>query len=250
MSRSNKRASKKKSCVEENAIVLKDGVREIVMQEVFRRKWPLLCFKSPHVPDEILVKEFYANAWRQDDPNPTFMSYSRGDYIKYDSHTINALLGGLDNFESKDEYTLMKDAPYPEAEIEKELLMDDCHWVRDAETGHALHIKYDQLKPVPQVWADIMLSNILPKSKCTELNKEHALLLYAICTGKSIDVGAVIAAEIHRMAQSTEGDLPYPVLITRLLESQRDDDEDEDPGPATIYPGVHNARSRGARRRN
>ncbi|CAL0303711.1 unnamed protein product [Lupinus luteus] len=139
----------------------------------------------------------------------------------------------------------MKNGPYPEAEIERELLKDGCHWVRDAETGHILHILPDQLKPNPRVWSEFMLCNLLPRSNSNEIPKEHALLLYAICMGKSVDAGAVISAEIDRVAQSQDGELPYPSLITRLLEfhgvSVWGDDDDQEPGPATIYPGVHKA---------
>ncbi|CAL0327579.1 unnamed protein product [Lupinus luteus] len=133
--------------------------------------------------NEILVKEFYANTWRIDEPNQTFKSYCRGKDITYDSYTINELLGVLENFKPSDEYTIMKNGPYPEAEIERELLKDGCHWVPDAETGHILHILQDQLKPNPRVWSEFMLCNVLPRSNSNEIPKEHALLHYAICMG-------------------------------------------------------------------
>ncbi|OIW08189.1 hypothetical protein TanjilG_26478 [Lupinus angustifolius] len=238
MPRSNRRGSKKKSNVTENVKKSNHGIMGA----------PMPC-------NWILVKEFYANAWRIDEPNPIFKSYCRGKDIKFDSFTINEFLGGLENFKPSDEYTIMKNGPYPEAEIERELLKDGCNWVRDAETGHILHIIQDQLKPNPRVWSEFMLCNLLPRSNTNEIPKEHALLLYAICMGKSVDAGAVISAEIDRVAQSEVGELPYPSLITRLLEFHGvsvwgdDDDDDQEPGPATIYPGVRKAGTSGTRRR-
>ncbi|KAK7257103.1 hypothetical protein RIF29_30831 [Crotalaria pallida] len=211
MPRSNRRASKKKSNVAENVKESGHGI-----------------MGEPMPFNGVLVTEFYANAWREDEPNPTFESYCRGKGYE---------------------------GPYPEAKIEREPLKDGCRWVRNAETGEILHIVQDQLKPTPRLWSDFMMCNLLPRSNCKEIPKQHALLLYAICTGKSVDTGVVITNEIDRMAQSDEGELVYPSLITRSLVSQGvalDDDDDNDndePGPATIYPGLHNSKSRGARRR-
>ncbi|KAK9155305.1 hypothetical protein Sjap_002785 [Stephania japonica] len=74
------------------------------------------------------------------------------------------------------------------------------------------------VSPLYRVLSFIANSNIYPRTPSTVIDSKHAVLLYCIGTGVSIDLGSIIFGVICRAAESTSSFdcLPFGSLITRF----------------------------------
>ncbi|MFQ6641640.1 hypothetical protein Gotur_015866 [Gossypium turneri] len=72
------------------------------------------------------------------------------------------------------------------------------------------------LKPIAKVWFYFVRYSFMPISHSSTISMERMLLLYAILTEKSINVGKIIFKEIHDCAKKKAGSAYFPSLITSL----------------------------------
>ncbi|MFQ6658861.1 hypothetical protein Gotur_027954 [Gossypium turneri] len=80
--------------------------------------------------------------------------------------------------------------------------------------SHSCRREY--LKPIANVWFYFVCYSFMPISHSSTISIEQMLLLYAILTEKSINVGKVILKEIHDCAKKKAGSAYFPSLITSL----------------------------------
>ena len=59
----------------------------------------------------------------------------------------------------------------------------------------------------------------MPTMHLSEVTKERAALIYAILTGKKINVGRVIQQNISHAIRQESGGIHHPTLLTELIAS-------------------------------
>ncbi|MFQ6640750.1 hypothetical protein Gotur_015268 [Gossypium turneri] len=87
-------------------------------------------------------------------------------------------------------------------------------WIIRKYGSHSCRRAY--LKPVAKVWFYFVRYSFMPISHSSTISMERMLLLYAILTEKSINVGKIILKEIHNCAKKKAGSAYFPSLITSL----------------------------------
>ncbi|MFQ6667292.1 hypothetical protein Gotur_033364 [Gossypium turneri] len=87
-------------------------------------------------------------------------------------------------------------------------------WIIRKYRTHSCRIEY--LKPVAKVWFYFVRYTFMPISHSSTISMERMLLLYAILTEKSINVGKIILEEIHDCSKKKAGSAYFPSLITSL----------------------------------
>ncbi|MFQ6654406.1 hypothetical protein Gotur_025406, partial [Gossypium turneri] len=87
-------------------------------------------------------------------------------------------------------------------------------WIIRKYGSHSCRREY--LKLVAMVWFYFVRYSFMPISHNSTILMERMLLLYAILTDKSINVGKIILKEIHDYAKKKTGSAYFPSLITSL----------------------------------
>ncbi|XP_073128035.1 uncharacterized protein [Henckelia pumila] len=194
-----------KDLVEERGIDLSSAKDAPLLSAVKARGWGELIRPPAHAIGP-LVREFYANLKER---HENFRVLVRGKMVPFDSRTINDVYHVPDI--ENDEYTefLSKNLDYVEVigmlvralatEVVNNPRLDFMHFYRE--------------------WCNFVTAALMPSSHVSVLTKERAALVFALITGKSINVGRVIQDSILNSVQSaTVRELPHPSLITSLCE--------------------------------
>ncbi|MED6225115.1 hypothetical protein PIB30_090622 [Stylosanthes scabra] len=170
----------------------------------------------------LMVKEFYANAWEPDKARRkqrTYTSMVRGTEINFDPSNIKRVL------------KLRKD-PIPNAPSYHErkanddfrldhILYDMCEegaeWVRHRD-GRPHYLRRSDLEPMPKGWYEFVCRSILPTTNRSELTLESAMLIHSIIIGENINVEEIIAEQIYKFVYKTDisSSLPFPSIIAAL----------------------------------
>ncbi|MFQ6670930.1 hypothetical protein Gotur_035639, partial [Gossypium turneri] len=87
-------------------------------------------------------------------------------------------------------------------------------WIIRKYGSHSCRREY--LKPVTKVCFYFVRYSFMPISHSSIISMERMLLLYAILTEKSINVGKIILKEIHDCAKKKAESAYFPSLITSL----------------------------------
>ncbi|MFQ6664046.1 hypothetical protein Gotur_031288 [Gossypium turneri] len=87
-------------------------------------------------------------------------------------------------------------------------------WIIRKYGSHSCRREY--LKRVAKVWFYFVRCSFMPISHSSTISMEGMLLLYAILTEKSINVGKIILKDIHDCAKKKAGSAYFPSLITSL----------------------------------
>lgn len=200
----------------ERKVVLQTGEHEEFQQELKRRKWIKLTKYAAHA-NVAVVKEFYANAMLLKAGDPTFKSFVRGKEISYSGRVINHFLGTELNLgPSGCQYVEWCNKKKDYLKVAEKLCKRGADYVTSA-AGHKRRILRGDLVPLAQIWTSFLHSNISPCSHTSDITERRSQMVYAIMAGLSMDVGAIIAQEIHLTANSgSTGQLSFPSLITEL----------------------------------
>ena len=70
----------------------------------------------------------------------------------------------------------------------------------------------DNIRP----WYAFVCVNLQPTAHLSDVTRERAILLYALVTGASIDVGRVIFYHYMHSVRAKQGGIMFPSLITSL----------------------------------
>ncbi|MFQ6658159.1 hypothetical protein Gotur_027545 [Gossypium turneri] len=108
-------------------------------------------------------------------------------------------------------------------------------WIIRKYGSHSCRREY--LKPVAKVWFYFVRYSFMPISHSSTISMERILLLYAILTEKSINVGKIILKEIHDYDKKKVGSAYFPSLITSLCLRARVKTQENSKG--AVCPRVH-----------
>ncbi|CAJ1972702.1 unnamed protein product [Sphenostylis stenocarpa] len=200
----------------ERKVVLQTGEHEEFQQEFRRRKWIKLA-KYAAPANVAIVKEFYTNAMLFKAGVPTFKSFVRGKEISFSGRAINRFLGTELNLGPLEcEYVEWCNKKKNYFKVVEKLCKPGADYVTSS-SGHKRRILRGDLLPLAQMWMSFLHSNIAPCSHTSDITERRSLMIYAIMAGLSMDIGAIIAKEIHLTANSAgTGQLSHPSLITEL----------------------------------
>ncbi|PIN26832.1 hypothetical protein CDL12_00419 [Handroanthus impetiginosus] len=142
---------------------------------------------DPRVANKTLVHEFYANLRFTDQQRHTVMV--RGKNINFSTRTIDSLFG-TPSIDTPGEVQEFLD-DHPPLEIICELISDN--------------------------WLRFVSARLLPSSHTSEVTRERAVMIFAILTDVSFDIGHFLHRSILKSAMGnlTIG-LYHPSLITEL----------------------------------
>ncbi|KOM40639.1 hypothetical protein LR48_Vigan04g083700 [Vigna angularis] len=169
----------------ERRIELKPEEYDHIQEELEKRKWNFVLANLPYEIDEVLVKEFYANAWEPDHSQPhSRVSKVRGKLVRYDRRSVNRILNTL-MFQLCPLGAFM--SSYPDHDLIASTL---CL----PEYGYQLGISGT---PKGRIW----------------------YMVYGIMTGIDMDVGAYISQELALIVDSDTCKLGFPALVTALCKA-------------------------------
>ncbi|BAT83746.1 hypothetical protein VIGAN_04095600 [Vigna angularis var. angularis] len=104
-------------------------------------------------------------------------------------------------------------------EIEQALCITGGTFQRNRQQ-QPLHVKRIHLNSLSRLWMPLVHSNISPCTHVSDVTVNRAVILYAILTGRSVNLGKLIAHEIRNCANSTKAPLGHPSLITHLCKQE------------------------------
>lgn len=189
--------------------------------QIEKRGWEyLVTYPGEKEAYAELVVEFYCNAYCPQKDKQKGVSFVRGKHISFDADTINSLLKSKLP-KTRDEWPAFK-KNVNTVSLLKELCKDGTYWMLDS-TGKPKKFPSSSLVPLPKIWSAYIGSNLVPCSNVSDIKVEKAALISAIMTGKVIDVGKIIHAQIQNIANSATNALAFPRLITLLCEKAKVD---------------------------
>ncbi|KOM30208.1 hypothetical protein LR48_Vigan1035s000100 [Vigna angularis] len=208
----------RKLLMERKVTLLPQDVPEF-SNEILERQWSSLC-TYPEPANIAVVQEFYANAKSFSPDSEPFWSYVRGQRISFSADAITEFLNT--EWEDDDElcgYAELMATELDHEEIEQTLCIARGSFQRNRQQ-QPLHIKRVHLHSLSRLWMPLVHSNISPCTHVSDVTVNRAVLLYAILTGRSVNLGKLIANEIRNCANSTKAPLGHPSLITHLCKQE------------------------------
>ncbi|MED6224432.1 hypothetical protein PIB30_083942 [Stylosanthes scabra] len=178
--------------IPEIRIKIDDDALTPISAQINLRKWQRLT-KPFLTVGYSLVREFYANAWR-DTPLSNAASY-------HDRKANNNLR--LD-------------------EVLACLCVEGAQWVRHPD-GRPHFLRMTDLQPMARGWYEFVYRSIMPTTNCSEVNVEQAVLIHAITIGEDIQVDKIIAEQMYKFVNktNTRSKLPFPSVIGLLCKEAK-----------------------------
>ena len=208
-----------------------------VWEKIKKRKWELLT--KPITKINInLVKEFYANAVREDPTKkPTYKSYVRGVEVDFSPKAIMKTLGLKNIHFSQASYEERMIGEPDYTTIAEDLCAIRAEWVRKTR-GAPRVLRRGDLTPEAKGWYAIVRRSILPTANSSEIVPKRAILLHCIMVGGEIKVHKLIAEQIQEFSEKSDPEswLHFPSTIIRLCIDAQVPLEDERPN--WLYPGL------------
>ncbi|KAH1121082.1 hypothetical protein J1N35_004242 [Gossypium stocksii] len=172
-------------------------------------KWEQFC-DAQSLPDDELVREFYASLTTQD---ATEVIVQRKK-VPLTSKSINDLFN-LPDVEEDEYYPMMNNINWDLLQQVLNVVTNlGSQWIIRKYGSHSC--QRECLKPVAKVWFYFVCYSFTPISHSSTISMERMLLLYAILTEKSINVGKIILKEIYDCAKKKKGSAYFIALITSL----------------------------------
>ncbi|GMN59387.1 hypothetical protein TIFTF001_028471 [Ficus carica] len=143
----------------------------------------------------------------------------KGKTVKFDRTTINVFYG-LEDIASEENKAFVETPNYPD--VANFLWKQGTTWTYSHLTREPLSLPKATLRDqYTKAWHAFVFAWFYPSSHTSDVTKDRALLLYAILTGKSIDVGWVMHATIMSSARTSNRGLYFPLLITGLCKNAK-----------------------------
>ncbi|TYG52743.1 hypothetical protein ES288_D09G053200v1 [Gossypium darwinii] len=157
-------------------------------------KWERFC-DARSLSDDELVLEFYASLTTQD----AIEVIVQKKKVPLTSKSINDLFN-LPYVEEDEYYPMMSNINWDFLQQVLDVVTNSgSQWIIRKYGSHSYRRQY--LKPVAKVWFYLFCYKFMPISHSSTILMERMLLLYAILTEKSINVGKIILNEIHDCAK-------------------------------------------------
>ncbi|QHO01980.1 uncharacterized protein DS421_13g419900 [Arachis hypogaea] len=222
------RLMKTKIVIPEMGFELKEGEYPIMRQITKERRWDLLCRPLTDI-SAVMIREFYANAVKENENSPSYKSYVRGVEVDFSPPSITRALKlrtiTYDELSYEDRLRGDNDPD----EILEGLCIEGRDWERDSQ-GAPSCLKRLDLRPEAKGWYEVVRVSILPTANTSSVIIKRALLTYCILHGGEIGLAQLIADSIQEMAEDTtkSGRLGHPSTILRLCNRAQVLFEDED----------------------
>ncbi|GAU42856.1 hypothetical protein TSUD_13240 [Trifolium subterraneum] len=193
--------------------ILSDGKYQDFVEVIQERGWDKLI-NPPHVINDDLVQEFYANAVLVDVEAPfSFTTMIRRHLLRFDLAAINAYLENPYTSENEDGL-----CPYARTldrgnwnidDIKQRLMMPDLDIQLNSAGLHLRGMRGD-MKQKAQLTLLFILYNVIPRSHLSDAPMNILGLIYCLHVGKDVDVARVIANEMKVIASSGVTDQSKP----------------------------------------
>ena len=174
-----------------------------------KREWRLLCENKP-AGFAATVREFYANMVGKKEN----MCYVRGKWISFDIEEINNKFNLKELNDGSKFKKLQKDLDYKK--IVKLLMIGKGKWNSTMKNPFD-SIERGSLTEEENIWFYFLSSVLLPSKHLSTMQKEEAVLLYALLKGYKMNVGKITEKSIISYYYSNyKALIPHLATITRL----------------------------------
>ncbi|QHO01684.1 uncharacterized protein DS421_13g417280 [Arachis hypogaea] len=104
-------------------------------------------------------------------------------------------------------------------DIVNEICVLNTEWIKDKD-GRPSQLRRRDLCPQERGWLDFVRRSLNPTSNTSEVTIERVVLIYNIMKGENVNVGDMIARNIHRVLTSTKDStrLAFPSIIQGLCD--------------------------------
>ncbi len=178
------------------------------------RGWEELNNMVQDSNNKSVIMEFYANARYSE---TKYQAYIRGKTIDYSPDAINHLLGLTppEECEVKKLTREVKDMLQSEwAELIAKLCRPGATW------KSAKMLTYADFLPVPKAWASFVIQTLESTSCTSEIPLKRVFTVSAILDHKPVNVGELIANNIHMIATGKKTVLGHGSIINWLCEKE------------------------------
>ncbi|XWS44637.1 hypothetical protein CRYUN_Cryun15aG0065300 [Craigia yunnanensis] len=160
-----------------------------------------------------VVREFYANSIKHHD----YRVFVRGKQVSFDRTTINQYFG-VPNINNDEYFTAIDDCNFDWDKVVRHLCPKGTQWKRNHERLSKGFV-HSQLHQDSKIWHHFITASLKPTTHLSDVSKDRAGLIWAIMTGKSIDIRFVIQQSIENGIRTFVPLLPHPMLITMLCKN-------------------------------
>ncbi|MFQ6651334.1 hypothetical protein Gotur_023659, partial [Gossypium turneri] len=182
----------------------------ILIDEEVKKRFDSIFKHQPMMPEKgfnLKIQEFYASFTTQDVTKVIVQKKK----VSLTSKSINDLFN-LPDVEEDEYYPMKNNLNW--GFLQQVFDVVGSQWIIRKYGSHSCQREY--LKPVAYVWFYFVRYSFMPISHSSTISIERMLLLYAILTEKSINVGKIILKEIHDCTKKKAGSAYFPSLITSL----------------------------------
>ena len=192
---------------ERGLTITQEGFPEL-WNNIQQRGWGAFCAQpSPAVVS--LVREFYANAPAHEKGKV----FVRGKRVSFSWTAINKLFAlpeiGRDGYS-----TYYEEDQVDYQAVLQEIAVPGTTWKTTA--GQPVTFKSIGLKKDCKAWHYFVGARLMPVRHLSDVTKERAVLIYCLATGRSVDVGHFMSAQIEHCYKQQSMSLFFPSLITAL----------------------------------
>ncbi|MED6187369.1 hypothetical protein PIB30_075778 [Stylosanthes scabra] len=189
--------------------------------QIQQKKWERFT-KPIQAVGHLMVKEFYANAWKPDKEKRkpyTYTTMVRGKDISFAPSNIKRVLklrkDSIPNAASYHERKANKD--YRLEHVLEDLCIEGANWVRHKD-GRPHYLRRADLEPMTKGWYEFVCRSILPTTNRSKLTVERAVLIHSITIGENINVEEIIADHIYTRLdqQQEESRKSFEAINTRM----------------------------------
>jgi hypothetical protein len=207
-----------------------------IFDELKRRNWlkfNSLMIKENVIGNERLVREFFANAWKEPYDQHTDRAYVRGVMIDFSALALNEFLEADIPFRCALESATIDLPKWPEvkrSEIKDFVGRPGTRWLKYTGGEFPTKIRLGDFKPVARAWAEFVVHNIAPVSNSSEYQIENALAVKLIMRKRDINLGQWLVRSIRRIANNGQASftLGHCNLITALCRARGVPESEED----------------------
>ncbi|GAU46578.1 hypothetical protein TSUD_402670 [Trifolium subterraneum] len=207
-----------------------------IYDELRRRKWlkfNSLMIKDNVIGNERLVREFFANTWKEPYDQHTDRAYVRGVMIDFSALALNEFLGAEIPFWCALESATIDFPKWPEVRrsvIKNFVGRPGTQWLKYTGGEFPTKIRLGDFKPVARAWGEFVVQNITPVSNSSEYQVENALAVKLIMEKKDINLGQWLVRSIRRIANNGQPSftLGHCNLITALCRAMGVPEKDDD----------------------
>nr|KYP74735.1 hypothetical protein KK1_007426 [Cajanus cajan] len=196
--------------------------------EYRRRNWTKIGEPEDKY-NEIIIREFYANAFPVRPDSKDRISWVRGKTIAYDPEAINTFLQTEYTISEEDDYRkLMKTAMNEEmSNLVLETLSLLGSQYQTGTKNQPTHILRADLKSLMRLWQAVLYNNVVPLTHTSDITISKAKFIFCILLQKDVNIATLISNEIHAIVLSKPSKsgavrpLAFPGLITGLCKAKR-----------------------------